>query len=205
MTEHYYTKKPKSKPVYGLIKAKLRGFDLEFITASGVFSWKKIDRGTWTLVEAMEIKPDDDVLDLGSGYGVMGIVAAKLAPNGHVMLVDVNKRAVSLSKKNIVHNQITNAVAIYSDGFERLENMQFDVILSNLPFAVGLEKVFSLIRGAKEHLNLGGTLQVVGRHTKGGKRVEAYMLQIFGNVRVLKKSGGFRVYLAKNEYPQTYE
>ncbi len=191
--EHYFTEKPKSKPKYGKIFALLRGRKFEFLTCSGVFSYKKIDKGTELLVRHMQIKEDDKVLDLGCGYGVLGIVAAKLTKN-KVILTDINKRAVKLARKNLELNDIENAEVRRGNLYEPVKNEKFDVILCNLPISAGLETVYKIIEEAKEHLNKGGTLQVVVR--KGHKRIEQKILEIFGNVKTLSKKGGYRVYLA---------
>ncbi len=191
--EHYFTEKPKSKPKYGKIFALLRGRKFEFLTCGGVFSYKKIDKGTELLVRHMQIKEDDKVLDLGCGYGVLGIVAAKLTKN-QVILTDINKRAVKLARKNLELNDIENAEVRRGNLYEPVKNEKFDVILCNLPISAGLETVYKIVEEAKEHLNKGGTLQVVVR--KGHKRIEQKILEIFGNVKTLSKKGGYRVYLA---------
>jgi len=191
--EHYFTEKPKSKPRYGKIFTLLRGRKFEFLTCSGVFSYKKIDRGTELLVRHMQIGENDRVLDLGCGYGVLGIVAAKLTKN-KVILTDINKRAVMLAKRNLGLNNIKNAEVRRGNLYEPVENETFDVILCNLPITAGLEVVYKIIEGAKERLNEGGTLQVVVR--KGHERVKEKILEVFGNVKTLSKRGGYRVYLA---------
>ena len=197
MTDHYFSKNPTSKTQYGRLQVRLRGNEFEILTASGLFSWKELDLGTAVLVENMIIDDFDDVLDLGCGYGIIGIVAATLT-NGKVLQSDVNSRAVNVTKKNIKELAIENAEARQSDGFENIEE-SFNTILLNPPYSAGLETVWKLIDGAKEHLYSEGTLQLVGRHNKGGQRTEEYMLETFGNCEVLARESGFRVYMSRKE------
>jgi len=91
--EHYFTPKPKSKPKFGIIQTRLRGIPFKFLTASGVFSKKRVDLGTKLLIEAMVLPESGHVLDMGCGYGAVGIAAAKLNPNLHGVMVDINERA----------------------------------------------------------------------------------------------------------------
>ncbi len=195
--EHYFSGKPTSEKKYGLVIAPLRGKECTFLTCSGVFSPTKIDLGTWLLVDSMQIAPDSKVLDLGCGYGVLGIVAAKLAPTGFVTMVDVNERAIELAKKNIRRNGVLNAKAKRGDLYAPVSGETFDVILSNPPFSAGMETVFSIISGGREHLNPGGSIQVVARHSKGGRRVEEMMRGAYGNCEAIGRRSGFRVYLSR--------
>ena len=194
MNEHYFSEAPSSKPKYGKIIALILGRKFEFLTCSGVFSYKKIDRGTELLIKHMKIEENDRVLDIGCGYGVLGIVAAKLTKN-KVILTDINKRAIKLAKRNLQLNHIKNAEVRRGNLYEPVKDEIFDVILCNLPMTAGLEVVYKIIEGAKKRLREGGSLQVVVR--KGHRLVKNKILEVFGNVEVLSKSGGYRVFLAK--------
>lgn len=156
-----------------------------------MFSPKKIDSATLLLIANMEL--GNKILDLGCGYGPIGICAARLKPDSEVTMVEINERAANLAKKNIRSNKITNARVMESDFFEDVSE-DFDTILMNPPISGGLAKIYSAFEQSKEHLLPGGSLQVVARHNKGGARLEAWMGEIFGNVETLVKSGGFRVY-----------
>ena len=183
MTEdHYFTEAPTSKIIPGKIKATLRGTQYTFHTSSGIFSKKRIDMGTRFLIQKMQIEPDDDILDLGSGYGPLGIVAATLAPEGHTVLTDVNKRAVGLSKSNIKENRLRNAEARKGEFYEPVKGEKFDVILCNLPMSAGLVVVYKIIRESADYLNPGGSLQVVVR--KGHPRIGAEMEKLYGNLEI---------------------
>jgi len=193
MNDHYFTKKPTSRPLYGMIKATLRKREYKFQTASGIFSTKKIDRGTELLIKHMKIEPDNRVLDLGCGYGVIGIVAASTAKE--VVLTDINQRGAGLSRNNLRLNEIRNAKVKKGNLYEPVGEQKFDVILCNLPVSAGLTVVYDIINGSKEHLNPAGTMQVVIR--KGAKRINEKLEEVFGNVDTLAKKGGYRVFLSR--------
>lgn len=195
--DHYFSEKPASEKRYGIVIASMRGREYAFLTCSGVFSPTKIDAGTWLLVDSMQIRPTDRVLDIGCGYGVLGIVAANIARGGFVTLIDVNERAVELAKKNIRRNNVLNAKAKRGSLYAPVSGEKFDAILCNPPFSAGMETVFSIISGGREHLNPGGSMQVVARHSKGGRRVEEKMRETYGNCEIIGRRGGFRAYLSR--------
>lgn len=193
--EHYFTEKPKSAKRYGIVTAVIKGMQYEFLTCSGVFSPKGIDKGTFILAENMRLKPDGDVLDFGCGYGTIGTVAAGLT-SGKVLMSDVNNRAIELAKKNIKRNRLANAQARQSNIFEKIPE-KFDTILLNPPFTAGMDTVFAMLEQSKEHLKPEGTIQVVARHNKGGARLEGKLLELYGNCEETAKEAGYRVYLSK--------
>src|SRR5580704_10525167 len=121
-------------------QAMLAGQKLDFFSTWGLFSPKTIDEGTTLLASYMKIAPDATVLDLGCGYGPLGLAAARLAPHGSVHLVDKDFVAVAYAQKNIVHNNVPNARAYLSNGFDQVPgDIKFDVILSNVPAKIGHE------------------------------------------------------------------
>ncbi len=194
-SEHYYTEKPTSSPKLGIIKTRLKGQGFEFLTSSGVFSKRDIDKGTRLLIENMVINDGDCVLDIGCGYGPIGIVAAK-GPKTKVLLTEINKRAVKLTKENIKLNDVnTNAAVRQGDLYEPVGHEKFDTIICNLPMSAGLELVFKIIDGSKGHLKENGTFQVVVR--KGSKTIEKRLQETFGNVKTLAKKSGYRVFISK--------
>lgn len=195
MDEHYFTEKPRSRIKYGLIRARLRGGDYEFLTASGVFSCKKIDRGTALLAEKMIIKDGSKVLDLGCGYGVLGIVAARIGRDVKVILTEINRRAANLAEKNLERNAVSNAEVRRGSFYEPVPGEVFDVILCNLPMSAGLKVVYRIIEESKDHLAEEGSLQVVVR--RGAGRIKEKMHATFGNVTTLAKKGGYRVFLSE--------
>ena len=196
-TNHYFSPKPSVKPNYGLIRVNLRNRHFEFLTASGVFSKKRIDLGTRLLIESMVLPESGNVLDLGCGYGAVGILAAASYPLVHVYMVDVNARAMRLARENVRRNRVENVVLRGGFLYEPVKDMEFDVILSNPPVSAGLKVVLPIIEQAPVHLASGGSLQMVVRSKIGGRRLSGVMEEAFGQVEVLARQSGYRVLLSK--------
>ena len=192
--EHYYTGKPTSKVIPYEFTAVLRGNELKFHTSSGVFSIKKIDRGSEVLIEYCSMEDGWRVLDLACGYGPVGIALSK-AFDIDVVMTDVNERAVRLARKNADENGV-DADIIKGSLYEKVDG-KFDTILVNPPQTAGKDICIQMIEKAVNHLKPGGTLQLVARHNKGGKALSKVMEKVFGNVDVLARKSGYRVYLSK--------
>ena len=195
-SDHYFTEHPSSPGARRALTATLRGFELHLVTEAGVFSRDRIDPGTALLIKRMEVLPADRILDLGCGYGVVGIVAAKLAPEGHVTLIDINERAVALARENLKANDIANAEALQGSGFAPVAGRVFDLIALNPPIRAGLSVVHQLIEQAHAHLATGGRFYLVGRTKQGVVRISQKMHQVFGSVEEVAKGGGYRLYVS---------
>jgi 16S rRNA (guanine1207-N2)-methyltransferase len=197
VSNHYFSKKPQSEIKKGLIKTMLRGKKYSFNTASGVFSTKKIDNGTRILIENMRLPEKGDLLDLGCGYGVIGIVAASLNPNLNVTLTDVNERATSLAKINVYRNGLKNVKILNGYIYEPITYENFDVIISNPPISAGMNKIVKrIIYDSTKHLKSKGTLQLVIQWNKGGRTLAKYLNDVFGSYQVLARKSGYRVLLS---------
>ena len=193
MAEHYYTKKPTSKLVTEQITVRINETEIKLTTASGIFSREKIDLGTKILIDNIEIKKNAKVLDLGCGYGVIGISIAKIIPDTKVVLTDVNERATQLAKENAKQNNVTVDVRT-GDSYETVAGETFDYILLNPPQTAGRKLCFQLIEQAPAHLSSEGIFYLVARHQKGGAMLEAKMKEIFGNAETVARESGYRVY-----------
>lgn len=191
--EHYFASSPKSEANFGLIRANLCGRHFEFITASSVFSKRKIDIGTKLLIESMSLPKNGAILDIGCGYGAVGISAATFNPNVQVCMTDVNMRAVSLTRKNIELNKVRNAQVRYGYLFEPVEGQLFDCVLSNPPVSAGMDTVKAFITGAPKVMRENATFQMVIRSKIGAKILPALFEETFGNCAVLARESGFRV------------
>ncbi len=183
--------------------AALRGRTIEFVdggrvlrfrTAAGVFSRSTVDRGTRLLLETVDLRGARRILDLGCGYGVMGIVAAARAPHARVALVDINPRAVALAKENIALNQVANAEARSGDGCAGVADERFDVVLFNPPIRAGRSVVLRLLREGSACLGARGRLYLVARTQQGARTLGRLMGEIFANVAEVARGGGFRVF-----------
>jgi 16S rRNA (guanine1207-N2)-methyltransferase len=193
LSDHYFSRRPSSRVRLGLVRCRLRGQEFEFLTSSGIFSHKKLDLGTRLLVESMVLPESGRVLDVGCGYGPVGIVAARLVPGLEVWMTDVNERAVRLAERNCERNDVA-CVVREGDLYGPVGEMEFDVVLSNPPFSAGMRRVVEpLVDGAWDHLVEGGSLQAVVRTNVGGRALAGLMAGRFGGVEVLGRGSGFRV------------
>ncbi|MAG08783.1 hypothetical protein CMO89_04875 [Candidatus Woesearchaeota archaeon] len=195
--QHYFSEKQTSALNLKKINARLRGRLFEFYTGSGVFSSKRVDKGSELLVNSAIIN-EGRVLDMGCGIGIVGIVIAKCFPDILVVMTDINKRAVKLAKRNVKLNNIDNAEARQGNLFEKVnEDEKFNAILINPPQKAGKKLCFEMIDKSYDYMLEKGTLQIVGRHQKGGKELSKRMETVFGNVKDVAKKSGYRVYVSE--------
>lgn len=167
-------------------RVALRGIPLVFSATWGLFSPKTIDAGTNLLIEQLNIQESDTCLDLGCGYGAIGITIAKSIRTTTVYMIDKDFVAVDYARKNVERNQLSNCHVLLSNGFSHLPDLQFDLIASNLPANVGKELLQIFLRDAKQHLKPNGRLYVV---TISGLRefIKRNFLTIFGNYQKVKQ------------------
>ena len=166
----------------------LKGQNLVFHTTWGLFSPKAIDEGTHLLLDYMEVAPDAKILDLGCGYGPIGLTLAKLAPAGEVHLVDKDYLAIEFTLKNAQANHLDNVKAYLSNGLSNVPaGQKFDIIVSNVPAKIGTELLQIFLHDAHEHLNPGGKLYIV---TVSGLKeyMKRHLTGVFGNYDKLKQS-----------------
>ena len=169
---------------------------LNYQTSWGIFSPREIDAGTKLLMKFIEIQSDDDCFDLGCGYGPIGLTMAKLAPKGNTILVDKDFMAVEYSNKNAVVNNVKNAKAMLSNGFQHVDsNARFDVIASNVPAKVGKEMMSLMLHDAHKHLNENGKIYLV---TVNGLRqyMKRNLKEIFGNYKKVKQGPAYTIHLS---------
>jgi len=195
--EHYFTSAPKSEERFGLVRSSLCGKSFEFLTSASVFSKKKIDLGTRVLIEAMVLPQTGNVLDIGCGYGAVGIAAATFKSNLHVVMTDVNIRAVRLAKKNLEKNRVNNAEVKYGHLYEPVENLVFNCVLSNPPVSAGMETVRAIVKQAPKVMAPQATFQMVIRSKIGAKALPTLFCETFGNCTVLARESGYRVLMGK--------
>ena len=195
-TEHYYTKDPNSilRVKESVIHLK-NGHQYKFKSPSGVFAFGKANKATVTFLNNIQIN-GRDLLDLGCGYGTVGIICIKENPFLRLHMSDINERAVRFAKENALNHNI-EADTRSGNLFEPWEGKLFDMILFNPPLAAGKEVWIKAVLESFNHLRTNGTMQIVAYHNKGGKRIMEYMKEVFLNVKTLVKSGGIRVYLSE--------
>ena len=159
-----------------------------------------MDHGTRLLIESMILPKNGRILDIGWGYGPIGIVAAKIEPNLEVWMTDINRRAVSLTKKNIELSCLKGIHVCAGELFKPVNDLKFNTILANPPISAGMRNVVKpLIYGAYDHLVAGGSLQLVAQWNKGGKTIFSTMESRFGNSDTLARGAGYHVMKALKE------
>ncbi|MFD0694301.1 class I SAM-dependent methyltransferase [Paenibacillus sp. GCM10027628] len=193
MSEHYYTQRPTVQRDLHTMKEKLRGREMTFTTDAGVFSKKGVDYGSKHLIETMEFQEDANVLDVGCGYGPIGLSAALMCPKGHVTMVDINERAIELSIDNAKRNGISNVTILQSDLLEQVQEHKFDVVLTNPPIRAGKEVVHRIFADAYDCLNEGGSIWVVIQKKQGAPSAMAKLEAIYGDVVEVSKDKGYRI------------
>ena len=196
-TEHYFAALPKSEAKLGLIRTTLRGRSFEFLTASSVFSKKQVDLGTRLLIEAAALPEAGAVLDVGCGYGAVGIAVAASNPRLRVVMTDVNARAVRLAKQNAQKNKVGNAEVRCGYLYEPVKDLKFNCVLSNPPVSAGMETVKAIITDAPKVMAHEATFQMVIRSKIGAKTLPTVFKETFGNCQVLARKSGYRVLLAE--------
>ena len=193
MGEHYFAPRPKAMRRPEQIRFEVRGHAFTFRTDAGVFSRGEIDRGTELLLAALEIGPCELILDLGCGYGVIGIVAARLSEGGRIIMTDVNERAVALARTNVTANGIDNAEVRLGNLYEPVADMAFDHIVCNPPIRAGRGVVDRIVSEAPAHLLEGGRLWLVARTRQGADSLRHRMAATFGAADIVKRGSGFKV------------
>ncbi|HAA25399.1 MAG TPA: class I SAM-dependent methyltransferase [Ruminiclostridium sp.] len=193
MNDFYYSEKPSSEIREKEFTETCAGKSLRLISVSGVFSFEdRVDKVSRLLIE--NFRPTGStVLDVGCGYGAIGLFIKSIYPEVSVTMVDINERAVKYSKLNAERNFL-NVEVIKSDLYSGIESRKFSDIVTNPPIAAGKKVVERLIRESKLHLNPGGSLWFAAYHNKGGSSYKKIMEEVFNNVQDVVKKGGIRLY-----------
>lgn len=178
-----------------MIETEIKGKNLKFVTSDKVFSPLAIDAGTLAMLDAIDFKSGDKVLDLGCGYGIVGILAAKTVPPENVYMCDISDEAVMLSKTNSDLNELKNLHIFQSDGFENIMEKDFTIIASNPPYHVDFKIPKAFIENGYKSLVIGGKMYMV---TKRRTWYKMKFLSVFGGVSIIEKNGYF-VFVAEKK------
>ncbi len=176
-----------------MIETELRGRRYRFRTRAGIFSRKEIDEGTRLLIDTIDLSPRHSVIDIGCGYGPIGLVAAHIASVGRIVMVDCDARAVDYAMKNIRSHHLNHArkngkprvEAVIGDRFDAVPGERFDRVVSNPPFHAGIDVLHPLVEEAYGHLRIHGRLYLVLMRYAGAAK---QMQRIFGNCVVAAES-----------------
>ncbi len=171
-----------------MIKTKIKGIDFVFETNDRVFSPKDIDLGTLSMLSVVDFQQTDKVLDLGCGYGVVGILAAKIVGEDNVVMIDIDEDAIKLSKKNACLNNVSGIKILKSNGFANLDEKDFTLILSNPPYHADFSVAKMFIEKGFNRLCIGGKMYMV---TKRKKWYKNKLIAIFSGVKIWELNGYF--------------
>ncbi|MCC9023898.1 class I SAM-dependent methyltransferase [Bacillus nakamurai] len=199
MSDHYYSEKPSVKSNKQTWSFTLRNKTYTFTSDSGVFSKKEVDFGSRVLIEAFqEPETDGDFLDVGCGYGPIGLSLAGEFTDRTIHMVDVNERAVELSNENAEKNEIKNVRIYQSDLFSNIDSAQtFASIITNPPIRAGKKVVHAIFEKSVEHLRTSGELWIVIQKKQGGPSAIEKLKELFDEVSVVQKKKGYYIIKAK--------
>ena len=183
----YYAETPDAAHDIHDLKVNLLGESFQFYTDAGVFSKKMIDFGSQVLLNALDLEAGKTVLDVGCGYGPLGISLAKVQ-GVKVTMIDINSRAIDLAKQNAERNKVEATI---------FQSNIYKNVISNPPIRAGKKVVHQVIEEAYDHLNLSGTLTIVIQKKQGAPSAKAKMEEVFGNAEVVKKDKGY--YILRSE------
>lgn len=195
MTDHYFTSKPSADKNEKKIEARLKGQQMTFTTDAGVFSRDRVDFGSQVMTEAIDerVFSTQEVLDVGCGYGPVGLSLAKANPSLHIDMIDVNERALELAKKNAELNGVSNVSIFLSSIYEQVEKKTYGAVISNPPIRSGKQTVHKIITDAKEHLADNGVLIIVIQKKQGAPSAKKVMEETYGNVTRIGLDKGYWV------------
>ncbi|MEI5990046.1 16S rRNA (-N2)-methyltransferase [Enterococcus termitis] len=194
MNNHYYTENPDLAHDLEQWSFELGGKKFQFLTDSGVFSRNTVDFGSRVLIDAFEWAelPEGKLLDVGCGYGPIGLTLATLSGRT-VEMIDVNQRAVALAQENAKKNHVENVDIHTSNIYADVHEKEYAAIISNPPIRAGKKVVHEILSEAHPRLLVGGTLTIVIQKKQGAPSAEKKMAEVFGNVEIVTKDKGYYI------------
>lgn len=192
MPDHYYTAQPQSDHKPARFEVPYRGYTLLFETDSGVFSRLEMDRGTEVLLHTLPENMTGAVLDMGCGYGALGVSLARANPDCRLTMADINERAVALAAVNAQANGVT-AETLVSNGFAALQDKRFDWIVTNPPIRAGKKVIYQMFADSANALTPNGSLILVIRKQQGAPSAQAYLQTLFTQVERSDRASGYWV------------
>lgn len=194
---HYYDNKPSVASKEGHISFEIYGKTITLVTDTGVFSKKRVDEGSFGLLRTILPLPlGDKILDLGCGYGTIGLTIALFHEKARVDLADINTRALALSHKNASNLNVDDRVNIIESNIYQNIINKYDSIVLNPPIRAGKTITYAMYDGAYEHLVDKGSLYVVIRKAQGAVSASQHIKEVFGNVMLLERYKGYYIYQA---------
>lgn len=198
MANQYFENEPDLEHELKKFDFTLRKHNLNFISDAGVFSRQTIDYGSRVLIEAIDFSnvPAGDILDVGCGYGPIGLALAKEQTTRKVTMVDVNLRALDLAKQNAQNNKINNVDIFESDVYKNVTG-KYALVVSNPPVRAGKDVVNAILAESKEHLVENGELWIVLQKKQGAPSAKKLMDATFGNVEIVTRAKGYYILKSK--------
>ncbi|HFO0014293.1 TPA: class I SAM-dependent methyltransferase [Streptococcus pneumoniae] len=190
MSKMYYAENPDAAHDIHELRVELLGKKMTFLTDAGVFSKKIVDFGSQLLLKCLEVNQGETVLDVGCGYGPLGLSLAK-AYGVQATMVDINTRALDLARRNAEKNN-AKATIFQSNIYEQVEG-HFDHVISNPPIRAGKQVVHEIIEKSKDFLETSGDLTIVIQKKQGAPSAKSKMEGVFGNCEILKKDKGYYI------------
>ncbi|OLS34777.1 16S rRNA methyltransferase [Alkalihalophilus pseudofirmus] len=198
MSGHYYSNDPKVESDEKTWSFELKGKTYRFTSDRGVFSKKEVDFGSRLLIDAFTMpEVSGALLDVGCGYGPIGLAVASIDKEREVHMVDVNVRALDLARKNAMNNGISNVDIYESDTLGQVKGDRYAAILTNPPIRAGKKVVHEIFEQAHGRLKNGGCLWVVIQKKQGAPSAMEKIEGLFGNVEVVEKKKGYFILSAK--------
>lgn len=186
----YYAENPDAAHDIHELRVELLGEKMTFLTDAGVFSKKMVDFGSQLLLKCLEVNKGETVLDVGCGYGPLGLSLVK-AYGVQATMVDINNRALDLARQNAERNKV-EARIFQSNIYEQVEG-KFDHVISNPPIRAGKQVVHEIIEKSGEFLKDGGDLTIVIQKKQGAPSAKSKMEDVFGNCEIVKKDKGYYI------------
>lgn len=186
----YYAENPDAAHDIHELRVELLGQKMTFLTDAGVFSKKMVDFGSQLLLKCLEVNQGETVLDVGCGYGPLGLSLVKVY-GVQATMVDINNRALDLAQRNAEKNNV-KATIFQSNIYEQVEG-KFDHVISNPPIRAGKQVVHEIIKKSKDFLEIGGDLTIVIQKKQGAPSAKSKMEDVFGNCEILKKDKGYYI------------
>lgn len=199
MSEHYYSEKPTVESDRKTWQYTLRNHLFTFQSDRGVFSKNEVDFGSRLLIETF-VMPNvsGDVLDVGCGYGPIGLTIAKEFER-KVQMIDINERAIELAKDNARLNGVTNVNIYQSNLFENVKDQKFAAVLTNPPIRAGKQVVHEIFDKSYDYLVNGGELWIVIQKKQGAPSAIEKLKELFSEVEVVEKKKGYYIIMARKD------
>ena len=194
---HYFQDDPNLVSNIKEINFEINGITMKLLTDNGVFSKNNVDAGSYAFLKVLlPLDLGKHILDLGCGYGTIGLTLAKAHEEARITLADVNPRAVALCERNAgLLNLSPRVTILQSDIYEKIEG-PYDSIVVNPPIRAGKAVTYRMYEEAKQYLIDGGSLYIVIRKAQGAESAAKYIESIFGNIKLLDRKKGYHFYQA---------